>query len=154
MQSSSEAADSGQVGKKSKKTRIASASAVTGPHIADPGPSKKGLISNTTCLGLGKTTWLSIYNLIEAEEPEVTTVQATTDSTRKSDATLKDLGDSYLHRIAAREQILPYTDVVRWEIEEVRITNRTFCTIDGRVFGSFQPNDLRKIYHLPAPEKK
>jgi len=92
--------------------------------------------------------------LIEAEEPKVTAVQATADSTRKSDATLKDLADSFLHRIAAREQILPYTDVVRWEIEEIPITNRTFCTIDGRIFGSFQPDNLRQMYHLPIPEKK
>ena len=90
MQSSSEAANLSQMGKKSKKTAIASASAVTGQHIADPGASIKGLISDSTCLGLGKTTWLSIYNLIEAEELEVTIVQATTDTTQKSDATLKD----------------------------------------------------------------
>ncbi len=31
---------------------------------------------------------------------------------------------------------------------------RTFCTIDRRVFGSFQPNDLRQMYYLPEPEKK
>jgi len=154
VQSSSEAANSGQMGKKSKKFGTVLASAGTGQHTVDPGPSKKGLISDTTCLGLGKTTWLSIYNLIEAEEPQVTTIQATTDLTRKSDAALKDLVDSYLHRIAAQEQILPYTDVVRWAIEEIPITNKTFCTIDGRVFGSFQPDDLRQMYHLPAPEKK
>ena len=154
MQSSFEAANSSEMGKKSKKTTTASASAATGQHTADPGARKKGMIFDTTCLGPGKTTWLSIYNLIEAEEPEVTTVLATADPTRKSDATLKDLADSYLHRIAAREKILPYKDVVRWVIEEIPITNRTFCTMDGRVFGSFQPDDLRQMYHLPALEKK
>ena len=89
---------------------------VTRQHTTDPGPSKKGLISDTTCLGLGSTTWQNIYNLVEAEEPQQTSVRATAGSRRKSDATLKDLAYSYLHRIAAREQILPYTDVVRWEI--------------------------------------
>lgn len=54
----------------------------------------------------------------------------------------------------AREQILPYTDVVKWAIEEIPITNKTFCTLDGRVFNSFQPDDLRQMYHFPAPEKK
>ena len=44
--------------------------------------------------------------------------------------------------------------MVRWEIEEIPITNRTFCIIDGRVFGSFQPDDLRQMYHLPTLEKK
>ena len=125
------------MGKKSKKTGTASALAVTGQHIADPGPSKKGLISDTTCLGLGKTTWLSIYNLIKAEEPEVTTMQATTDTTRKSDATLKDLADSYLHRIVAREQILPYTDVVRWEIEEIQLQIGHFAPWTGECSAHF-----------------
>jgi len=142
------------MGKKYKKTAIASALPATGQPIANPGTKRKGLISDTTCLGLGKNTWQSTYNLIEAEGPNVTVVQATADSTRKSDATLKDLADSFLHRIAAREQILPYTDVVRWAIEEIPITNRTFCTIDGRIFGSFQPDNLRQMYHLPISEKK
>lgn len=43
--------------------------------------------------------------------------------------------------------------MVRCE-DEIPITNRTFCIIDGRVFGSFQPNDFRKMYHLPELEKK
>ena len=139
------------MGNKSKRFRTASAPAVTGQSTTDPGPSKKGLISYTTCLGLGNTSWQSIYNLVEAEEPEVVSVQATAGSNRKSEATLKDLADSYLHQIGAREQILPYTNVVRWAVEEIPITNRTFCTIDGRVFGSFQPNDLIQMYHLPEP---
>lgn len=132
----------------------ASAPAVTGQSTTDPGRSKKGLISDTTCLGLGNTSWQSIYNLIEVEEPETVSVQATADSTRKLEASLKDLADSYLHRIAAREKILPYTNVVRWAVEKIRVMNRTLCTVDGRVFGSFQPDDLRKMYHLPKPQKK
>jgi len=62
------------MGKKSKKTAIASASLATGQPIADSRIKKKGLISDTTCLGLGRTTWQSTYNLIEAEEPKVTVV--------------------------------------------------------------------------------
>ena len=114
------------MGKKSKKTVNASASPVIEQAITDQGNKKKGLISDTTCSGLGKTSWQSTYNLIEAEEPEATTVEATVDTTQKSEGTLKDLADSFLHRIAAREQILPYTDVVRWAIEELPITDRTF----------------------------
>ena len=91
------------MGKKSKKTAIAFTSPATGQLIVDLGTKKKGLISDTTCLGLGKTTWQSTYNLIEAEEPEMIAVRASTDNTRKSDATLKDLADSFLHQIAARE---------------------------------------------------
>lgn len=138
------------MGKKSKKTTGASATPAAGQAVTD---KKKGLISDTTCSGLGRTTWQSTYNLIEIEEPKVTTVEATADSTRKSEGTLKDLADSFLHRIAAREQILPYIDVVRWAIEEIPILDRTLSTRDGRIFGSFQADDLRQMYHLPELEK-
>jgi len=43
---------------------------------------------------------------------------------------------------------------VRWEIQEIPITDRTFITRDRRIFGSFQSDDLRQMYHLPVPEKK
>lgn len=80
--------------------------------------------------------------------------EAITGSTNKSEASLKDLADSFLHRIAAREKILPYIDVVRWVVEQILVSNRTFCTVDRRIFGSFQPDDLRKMYHFPEPKKK
>ena len=112
VQSFSAETSSDQMGKKSKKPSTAAASVVTEQHAADPGPSKKGLISDTTCLGLGNTTWQSIYNLVEAEEPQQTTVEASADASQKSDATLKDLADSYLHKIAAREKILPYLSLI------------------------------------------
>jgi hypothetical protein len=32
--------------------------------------SKKGLISDTTCAGLAKTTWQGTYDLLEAEKPK------------------------------------------------------------------------------------
>lgn len=142
------------MGKKSKRSAAVAALAVTVQSTIDPGPSKKGLISDTTCLSLENTSWQSIYNLIEAEELETISVQAIANSTRKSEASLKDLAHSHLHQIAAREKILPYTDVVRWAVEEILVLNRTFCTVDGRAFGSFQPDDLRKMYHLPEPQKK
>lgn len=39
-------------------------------------------------------------------------------------------------------------------MEKIPVTNETFCTTDGKIFGSFQPDDLRTIYHLPEPEKR
>ena len=138
------------MGKKSKKTTGASATPAAGQAVMD---KKNGLISDTTCTGLVRVTWQATYNLIEAEEPAVTTVEATVDLTRKYEGTLKDLADSFLHRIAAREQILPYTDVVRWAIEEIPILDRTFSTRDGRIFGSFKVDDLRQMYHFPELEK-
>lgn len=137
MQNSAEVSSFEEMGKKSKRSVVATAPAVTIHPTSDPGPSKKGLISDTTCLGLGNTSWQSIYNLIEAEEPKETEEEVTADSTNKSEASLKDLADSFLRRIVAREKILPYTDVVRWVVEQIPISNRTFRTVDGRVFGLF-----------------
>lgn len=123
---------------------------VAGQATAD---SKKGLISDTTCTGLNKTTWQGTYNLLEAEQPKVSVSTAAADPLKKSDATLKELANSFLHRIAARKQVLPYTDVVRWAIEEIPIIDRTFHTRDGWIFGSFKPEHLREMYHLPEPER-
>lgn len=39
-------------------------------------------------------------------------------------------------------------------VEQIPVLNTTFFTIDGRVFGSFQLDDLRKMYHFPEPENK
>ena len=137
------------MGKKSKRTTGSTATPVAGQAATVP---KKSIISDTTCTGLAKTTWQGTYNLLEAEQPQKTVAEATVDIQRKSDAILKDLADSFLHRIAAREQVLPYTDVVHWAIEEIPISDRTFHTKDGRIFGSFKPDDLRRMYHLPEPE--
>jgi len=54
VQNSSDVIDSSRMGKKSKKTTIASASPATGQAVADPGTKKKGLISDTTCSRPGK----------------------------------------------------------------------------------------------------
>lgn len=137
------------MGKKFKKVAGSTATPVSGQAAI---VSKKGLISDTTCTGLPSTTWQGTYNLLEAEQPEKTVTEASVDELRKSEATLKDMADSFLHRIAAREQVLPYTDVVRWAIEEITLTDRTFHTKDGRIFSSFKPDDLRRMYHLPEPE--
>jgi hypothetical protein len=138
------------MGKKFKKVAGSTATPASGQAAT---PSRKGLISDTTCTGLTGTTWQGTYNLLEGEQPEATVTEASVDELRKSEATLKDLADSFLHRIAAREQVLPYTDVVRWAIEEIPLTNRTFVSKDGRIFGSFKPDDLRRMYHLPNPEQ-
>ena len=107
------------MGKKFKKMAGSTTTPASGQAAA---PSRKGLISDTTCTGLTGTTWQGTYNLLEGEQPEATVTEASVDELRKSEATLKDLADSFLHIIAAREQVLPYTDVVRWAIEEIPLT--------------------------------
>lgn len=113
---------------------------------------KKVLIADTTCLGLGKASWESIYNLLEAEDPEeIEEEKETTDSIDKSESTLKDLSSSYLHRIATHTKILPYNDLVRWVIESISIMGRTFFMSDGKMFGLFRAKDIKKMYHFPEP---
>ena len=51
--------------------------------VKEPKPNKKELISNMTYLSLGKASWESIYNFLEAEEPKELEEEATSDSTSK-----------------------------------------------------------------------
>ena len=88
------------MGKKNKRSSGSTTTPVAGQAASI---SKKGLISDTTCTGLARTTWQGTYNLLEAEQPKVTVRTASVYVLRKSDAMLKDLADSFLHRIAARE---------------------------------------------------
>ena len=88
---------------------------------------------------MGRASWESIYNLLEAEEPkEIEEEKGTTDSTQKSENTLKELANSFLHRIVACARTLPYNDLVRWVIESINIIDRSFFTADGRMFRLFR----------------
>ena len=64
-----------------------------------------------------------------------------------------DLASSFLHKIATRGKLLPYTDLVRWVIKSINIIDRAFFTADGRMFGTFKPEDVKKMYHLSDPQK-
>ena len=72
------------------------------------------LYADTACnKHAGITTWEGMYNLLEEENPVVVKVAATAGSSNTSEATLKELACSFLHRIAARSRILPYTEMVK-----------------------------------------
>ena len=75
-------------------------------------------------------------------------VKATTDSHRSSKASITELACSFLHRIAARLKILPYTNMVKWVLDNADITNRQFKTRGQDLIGSFTAQDLRLMYHL------
>jgi len=111
------------------------------------------LISDTTCQDCGKISWKGIYDMLEKENPKVTEGHATADGSAELKNTLGDLADSFLHRIAASPKVLPYNDMVKWVIESINIVDMTLFTIEGRMFGSFKPEDLKKMYHLPEPQK-
>jgi len=53
--------------------------------IAKDEPTKLVLIADTTCSGLGKTSWEGIYSLLETDDPfEIEEEGATAGSTNKS----------------------------------------------------------------------
>ena len=64
---------------------------------------------------------------------------------------LKALENSFLHRIVAWANMFPYYDVVRWVIDNITITNKTFVSVVGTSFGSFRAEDIKAMYHLPDP---
>ena len=77
---------------------------------------------------VGIATWEGMYNLLEEENPRVMEVVATTGLNGSSEASLKELACSFLHRIAVTPKILPYTDMVKWILDNVDIRNRQFKT--------------------------
>lgn len=55
-----------------------------------------------------------MYNLLEKEGPKIIQAKATTDDTTSSEASYFEAVSSFLHQIAARLNLLPYTDMVKW----------------------------------------
>jgi hypothetical protein len=111
------------------------------------------IFSDTVCSADGgATTWEVIYNRLEDERPKITVTRATTDSTKPSGLQFKDASCSFLHRIGARAKILPYTDMIRWVVENLIIEDRQFKNSRMELMGSFRAEDLKKMYHIPDPQ--
>jgi len=87
------------------------------------------------------------------EAPKATKGNATADGPTELENTLGDLADSFLHRIVARPKIFPYNDMVKWVVEGINLIDRTLFTADGRMFGSFKLEDLKKMYHFLEPHR-
>jgi len=60
-----------------------------------------------------------MYNLLEEEKPRLLVTKATTDAQESSDASYFETTCSFPHWIVARQKIIPYTDMVKWVIDEV-----------------------------------
>ena len=87
------------------------------------------LYADTSCNKVaGITTWEGMHNLLEEENPRVMEVAAIAGSSNSSEASLTELACSFLHRIAARPRILPYTDMVKWVLDNTDISDRQFRT--------------------------
>ena len=83
------------------------------------------LYADTACnKDAGITTWEGMFSLLEEENPRVMDVGATAGSSNSSEASLTELDCSFLHRVAARPRILPYTDMVKWVLDSTDITDR------------------------------
>lgn len=112
------------------------------------------LYTDTACnRDAGINTWEGMYNLFEEENPRVMEVTVTVASQGSSEATTKDLTCSFLHWVAAMPKILPYTDMIKWVLDGTDIKNRQFKTQGQRLIGSFSPQDLKLMYHLPEPQE-
>ena len=137
--------------RKTKNSLVAKAPALN--MLSKEKPTKFKLVTDTSCQGLQKMTWEDVYNLLEKEKPRVIVPKATIPDAKDSDSELETqysaLENSFLHRIAARANIFPYYDVIRWVIDNVNIQNKTFVSASGSVFGSFRAEDIKAMYHLP-----
>ena len=90
--------------------------------------------------------------MLEDEHHKVIIVKATTDSIKPSGVQFKDASCSFLHRIGAREKILPYNDMIRWVVENLTIEDRQFRNSRMELMGSFKAEDLKQMYHIPNPQ--
>ena len=93
-----------------------------------------------------------MYSLLEEENLRVMEVKATADSRGSSEASITELSCSFLHQIAARLKILPYTDMVKWVLDSADILDKQFKSQSQDLIGSFTPQGLRLMYHLPKSQ--
>ena len=87
------------------------------------------LYTDTACKkDAGIATWEGMYNLLEEENPRVMEVEATTVSHSSSEEFITELACSFLHRRVARPKIIPYTDMIKWILDNADIRKRQFKT--------------------------
>jgi len=73
------------------------------------------------------------------------------DSIKPLELQFKDLAYSFLHRIGAIEKILPYTDMIRWVVENLTIEDKQFRNLRMEIMGSFKAEYLKQMYHILDP---
>ena len=111
------------------------------------------IFSNIVCDVVGgTTTWEVIFNRLEDEHPKIIITRATTGSIKPSRPQCRDASCSFLHRIAARPKILPYTDMIKWILDDAELHHRQFKVQGHGPLGSFVAQDLKLMYHLPEPQ--
>ena len=87
------------------------------------------MFMDTTCnREIGTSTWEAMYNILEEEQPRILEMKVTVDGCDSLDASMFETTCSFLHRIVAHSKIIPYTDMLKWVIDEADISNREFKT--------------------------
>jgi len=113
------------------------------------------LYTDTACnRDAGISTWEGMYRLLEEENPRIMKVVTGSDSQGSSEASLEELACSFLHRIAARPKILPYTDMIKWILDNAEMKDKKFKIQGQELIGSFAAQDLKLMYHLPEPRQR
>lgn len=64
----------------------------------------------------------------------------------------RDVACSFFHKIRARAKILPFTNKVRWEVENVNIEYKQLKNSKMELMQSFKAKYLKQMYHLPDPQ--
>jgi len=90
---------------------------------------------------------------LESEGPRIIQSKATTYATTYFEASHFEAASSFLHKIATRPKILPYTDMIKWIIDNINIADKAFQTSIQTIIGSFITKYLKSMYHIPDPHK-
>lgn len=111
------------------------------------------LYTDTTCnRDAGISMWEGMYRLLEEENPRIMKVTTVLDSHGYFKASLEELACSLLNRIASSPKIVPYTDMIKWILDNREMKNRQFKIQGQGLIGSFAAQDLKLMYHLPEPQ--
>lgn len=111
------------------------------------------IVSHTVCTADGGATkWQTSFTILEDEEPEVVEVKATVDDATPSNLHFKGIACSFLHRIGIRATLLPYTDMIRWVLDNSTIKDIQLRTAKNEILGSFRAEYLKVMYKLPDPQ--
>jgi hypothetical protein len=56
---------------------------------------------------------------------------------------LRDIAESELHKIARRPRLMPYNDMVCWDLEKTDVLTRSIQNNQGVIVGSFRPEHIQ-----------
>ena len=114
------------------------------------------LISDTTCnLEIGSSSWEGIYQLFEKEKLQVILDRkyVADDNLFNDSESWTDTTNYFLDRIASRPKMIPYTDLVKWVLENVDIRDRKFVTRSRTIIVHSGRQISRKCINYQNPRR-